>query len=33
MTDALLRLAQERDARGVVFVGEKFCEYKFFEYP
>ena len=31
--DALLRLARERGATGVIFVGEKFCEYEFFEYP
>ena len=30
---ALLSLAREREIKGVVFAGEKFCEYEFFEYP
>ncbi|MDD5712817.1 MAG: 2-hydroxyacyl-CoA dehydratase family protein, partial [Smithellaceae bacterium] len=30
---ALLALIRERKARGVIFVGEKFCEYEYFEFP
>jgi benzoyl-CoA reductase/2-hydroxyglutaryl-CoA dehydratase subunit BcrC/BadD/HgdB len=30
---ALDALIEERDARGVIFLGEKFCEYEFFEFP
>jgi len=32
-TEALIRLARERRADGVIFVGEKFCEYEYFEFP
>jgi len=30
---ALVALAEEREARGVVFIGEKFCEYEYLELP
>ena len=30
---ALLQLARERGAKGVVFLGEKFCEYEYLEFP
>ena len=30
---ALDALIEERDARGIIFLGEKFCEYEFFEFP
>jgi len=30
---ALVELAGQRGARGVVFIGEKFCEYEYFEFP
>lgn len=26
-------LIEEREARGIIFLGEKFCEYEFFEFP
>lgn len=31
--EELCALAEERDARGVLFVGEKFCEYEYLELP
>ncbi|HQL82068.1 MAG TPA: 2-hydroxyacyl-CoA dehydratase family protein, partial [Spirochaetota bacterium] len=31
--DELCARAAERDARGVLFVGEKFCEYEYLELP
>ena len=31
--DTLLNLVEERNARGFIFLGEKFCEYEYFEYP
>lgn len=31
--DALLALAKNAGAKGIIFIGEKFCEYEFFEYP
>ncbi|MDI6797428.1 MAG: 2-hydroxyacyl-CoA dehydratase family protein [Desulfatibacillaceae bacterium] len=31
--EALLGLARERGARAIVFIGEKFCEYEYFEFP
>lgn len=31
--DALLGLIRRRGASAVIFVGEKFCEYEYFEYP
>jgi benzoyl-CoA reductase/2-hydroxyglutaryl-CoA dehydratase subunit BcrC/BadD/HgdB len=30
---ALDGLIEDREARGIVFLGEKFCEYEFFEFP
>lgn len=30
---AVIDLVKKSDARGLVFVGEKFCEYEYFEYP
>lgn len=30
---ALEALAEERGARGIIFLGEKFCEYEYFEFP
>jgi len=30
---ALQNLIDERQAQGVIFVGEKFCEYEYFEFP
>jgi benzoyl-CoA reductase/2-hydroxyglutaryl-CoA dehydratase subunit BcrC/BadD/HgdB len=32
-TDALMRLVEERRAAGLIVVGEKFCEYEYFEIP
>ncbi len=29
----LMEMAQKTRARGVIFVGEKFCEYEYFEFP
>ena len=31
--DALVERAVRKNARGVVFIGEKFCEYEYFEFP
>lgn len=31
--EALMDLIDKSRARGVIFVGEKFCEYEYFEYP
>ncbi len=31
--DALIRRVRESGAAGVVFIGEKFCEYEYFEFP
>ena len=31
--EAVVRLVLENSARGFVFVGEKFCEYEYFEFP
>nr|MDO8117418.1 2-hydroxyacyl-CoA dehydratase family protein [Candidatus Sigynarchaeota archaeon] len=31
--DALAKLIEETKAEGVIFIGEKFCEYEFFELP
>lgn len=31
--DALIRMARANSAAGVIFVGEKFCEYEYFEFP
>jgi benzoyl-CoA reductase/2-hydroxyglutaryl-CoA dehydratase subunit BcrC/BadD/HgdB len=31
--EKLMKQIDQTDARGVVFVGEKFCEYEYFEYP
>jgi benzoyl-CoA reductase/2-hydroxyglutaryl-CoA dehydratase subunit BcrC/BadD/HgdB len=31
--DALIRLVKESGAQGVIFCGEKFCEYEYFEFP
>jgi benzoyl-CoA reductase/2-hydroxyglutaryl-CoA dehydratase subunit BcrC/BadD/HgdB len=31
--ERLMNLIRRNDARGVVFVGEKFCEYEYFEFP
>jgi benzoyl-CoA reductase/2-hydroxyglutaryl-CoA dehydratase subunit BcrC/BadD/HgdB len=30
---ALLELARQRGAKAIVFIGEKFCEYEYFEFP
>lgn len=30
---SLENLVRERNARGVIFLGEKFCEYEYFEFP
>jgi benzoyl-CoA reductase/2-hydroxyglutaryl-CoA dehydratase subunit BcrC/BadD/HgdB len=30
---ALETLVRERGARGIIFIGEKFCEYEYFEFP
>jgi benzoyl-CoA reductase/2-hydroxyglutaryl-CoA dehydratase subunit BcrC/BadD/HgdB len=32
-TKSLLTMAEEAEAAGVIFVGEKFCEYEYFEMP
>ena len=31
--DSLLNLIKERDAVGFMFIGEKFCEYEYLEFP
>jgi benzoyl-CoA reductase/2-hydroxyglutaryl-CoA dehydratase subunit BcrC/BadD/HgdB len=31
--DAVLALCRDLDADGFIFLGEKFCEYEYFEYP
>lgn len=31
--DTLEALIRERGARGIIFLGEKFCEYEYFEFP
>lgn len=31
--EALVDLAREREAAGMIFIGEKFCEYEYFEFP
>ncbi len=31
--DAVSRLARDNGARGLIFIGEKFCEYEYFELP
>ncbi|MHB8781083.1 MAG: 2-hydroxyacyl-CoA dehydratase subunit D [Candidatus Geothermincolia bacterium] len=31
--DAVSRLARDSGARGLIFIGEKFCEYEYFELP
>ena len=31
--EALDVLVDEREAQGVIFIGEKFCEYEYFEFP
>ena len=32
-TEAIMNLIRERNARGFIFIGEKFCEYEYFEIP
>jgi benzoyl-CoA reductase/2-hydroxyglutaryl-CoA dehydratase subunit BcrC/BadD/HgdB len=31
--EAIMNLIRERNARGFIFIGEKFCEYEYFEIP
>jgi len=31
--EAIMNLIRERNARGFMFIGEKFCEYEYFELP
>lgn len=31
--DALLNMAEDAEAQALIFIGEKFCEYEYFEYP
>jgi benzoyl-CoA reductase/2-hydroxyglutaryl-CoA dehydratase subunit BcrC/BadD/HgdB len=31
--EAIMNLIRERNARGFIFIGEKFCEYEYFELP
>jgi benzoyl-CoA reductase/2-hydroxyglutaryl-CoA dehydratase subunit BcrC/BadD/HgdB len=31
--EAIMNLIKERNARGFIFIGEKFCEYEYFEIP
>jgi benzoyl-CoA reductase/2-hydroxyglutaryl-CoA dehydratase subunit BcrC/BadD/HgdB len=31
--ESLESLVRERGARGIIFLGEKFCEYEYFEFP
>ena len=32
-TEAIMNLIRKRNARGFIFIGEKFCEYEYFEIP
>jgi benzoyl-CoA reductase/2-hydroxyglutaryl-CoA dehydratase subunit BcrC/BadD/HgdB len=31
--EAIVRAVRKHEARGVIFIGEKFCEYEYFEFP